>query len=235
MNINGEIVKLSSQYVVSYLEKDLPEGYCYHNESHTISMVNAINEISQEIKLTDRERYVLLTAGWFHDLGYIWQIEEHEAVGACIAEVFLTEKQVSKTDIDEVKRCIMATKYLQKPYTILEQVIGDADMIHLGKKEFFEKTALVREEWSGTRQRKYTDEEWYQSNLDFMKEHTFHTAYCRKNYNGQKEKNIKQIEKLLKKEKQNSQLTVIEENDFPKKNKGNKEKADRGIDRKSVV
>lgn len=230
MKINAEIVQCSSQYVLSYIGQKLPESYCYHNHVHVINMINAINEIAEGMKLTDHERYILLTAGWFHDIGYIWQIEEHEAVGACLAEVFLTDKKVDRIDIDEVKRCIMATRYPQKPTSVLEQVIGDADMIHLGQKDFFTKTALVREEWSLTRQKKYSDAEWYQSNLDFMNQHAFHTGYCKKKYNSQKEKNIRQIEKSLRKIGTDIFLPP-EENSPARRNKNStREKADRGVE-----
>jgi predicted metal-dependent HD superfamily phosphohydrolase len=231
MSINGEIVQLGSQFVTSYLERELPEAYCYHNKLHTTCIVNAINEISEGMTLTDHERNILLIAGWFHDVGYIWQIEGHESVGACLAETFLKHHQISKEDIDQVKRCIIATKYPQKPATILEQVIGDADMFHLGQKDFFEKSALIRKEWSRTRQTKYTNAEWYQLNLDFVKQHDFHTTYCKKNCNTRKEKNIRQIEKLLKKEKQINSIPGNEENNSLKNNKtNNKEKSERGVE-----
>ena len=231
MKINREIVQLSAKYVRDYLDKQLPATYCYHNIFHSITVVNTIDEISETMKIEEHDRQILLTAGWFHDAGYIWQIEEHEIAGASLAEAFLREKQVDKADIEEVKKYIMATRYPQKPANNLEKIIGDADMIHLGKKDFLEKTDLIRSEWSATRKMEFSDAEWYQSNLSFLNAHEFHTEYCKKNYTVQKQKNIKQIEKMLEKETADANnLSVTDSNSNKKTKLLKKEKANRGVE-----
>jgi hypothetical protein len=91
----------------------------------------------------------------------------------------------------------MATKYPQKPNTLLEKVICDADLIHVGRKNFFEKGEALREEWKLTRMEEYTDEQWNVLNLGFLRVNSFHTTYCKKNYEKRKNKNIEAIENLL--------------------------------------
>lgn len=202
MKINKDIVKQSADYVRLFIPNKLSKNYCYHDLSHAINVVNAVHEIVEGMKLTDHERHILLTAAWFHDIGYIWQIEGHEIAGAGIAEAFLRNKEVDEQDIEQVKACILATKYPQKPSSVLEQVICDADLLHLGRKDCFEKAALIREEWVLTRQKQYSDSEWRELNLDFMKQHHFHTSYCREHYSKRKKKNCRQIRKLMEEENQ---------------------------------
>jgi hypothetical protein len=58
--------------------------------------------------------------------------------------------------------------------------------------------ALIREEWSLTRNLNYTDEQWHALNIEFISNHQFHTKYCRKNYDKRKKKNISFLKLLMK-------------------------------------
>jgi len=91
----------------------------------------------------------------------------------------------------------------------LEQVICDADLLHLGQKDFLHKSALLREEWSLTTKVTYTDDQWHGLNLEFISKHVFHTEYCKENYDKRKNKHILFLTKLLKeiKKKQFFQVT----------------------------
>lgn len=197
MKINTAIVELAAVYVAELLESKLQPGYCYHNISHATNVVRVANDIASGMKLPNHQRNILLTACWFHDIGYIWKIEGHEESGANVAVAFLEDNEVDLEDIEAVKACILATKYPPEPGNLLEQIICDADLSHLGEKEFFDKTALVREEWRLTREQNFTDAEWHALNLQFMEKHNYHTIYCRKQYDKRKRKNIKQITEFL--------------------------------------
>src|ERR1044071_8613942 len=99
MKINSAIVELAAGYVSELLEAKLQPGYCYHNISHSVNMVRAANDIASGMKLTNHQRNILLTACWFHDIGYIWKIEGHEESGAEIAAAFLADNLVDADDI----------------------------------------------------------------------------------------------------------------------------------------
>ncbi|MBS1597933.1 MAG: HD domain-containing protein [Bacteroidetes bacterium] len=232
MKINNEIIKLVSQYVEKSLAEKLPQGYRFHNFDHAVNIVNGINEIAEAMHITDHERHILLTAGWFHDIGYIWQIDNHETTGSAVARNFLIEKGVDEEDIAQVQACIIATKYPPNPTNVLEQIICDADLLHLGQKDFFAQTALLREEWSLTRQQNYSDEEWHALNLDFLENHHFHTKYCRKNYDDRKAKNIKEVSKLEKKERKKNESDHHDEHEHSEKNDrpNEKMKLQRGVE-----
>jgi len=232
MKITWEIQQEAARYVRVYLSKKLSQPYCYHNLLHTENIIDAINEISDGMRLNEQERLILLVAGWFHDIGYVCKIEGHEEVGARMAERFLKHRKVDADDISKVKSCILSTKYPQHPESILEQVICDADLLHLGQKDVLHKMALIREEWSLTRNLNYTDEQWHAVNLEFISKHLFHTAYCKKNYDKRKNKNILFIAKLMKKNKNEELLQVTKENtiqsEIEKKRKGMK--LERGVE-----
>lgn len=212
MKITHEIQQQAAEHVRVFLTNKLSQQYCYHNLQHTENIIEAINEIADGVQLNDQQRLILLVAGWFHDIGYVSKIEDHEQEGACMAERFLEDNKVDAEDISKVKSCILSTRYPQHPESILEQVICDADLLHLGKKNFLDKTALIREEWSLTRNLNYTDEQWHALNLEFISKHVFHTAYCKENYDKRKNKNIDFIAKLMKENKKKESLHVKKEN-----------------------
>jgi predicted metal-dependent HD superfamily phosphohydrolase len=212
MKITPGIQQEAADYVRAYLTNELPQQYCYHNLLHTENVINDINEIADGMRLNEQERLIMLVAGWFHDIGYTCRIEGHEQVGAHMAERFLEHRKVNAEEIGKVKSCILATKYPQHPASVLEQVICDADLFHLGQKDLFDKMALIREEWSLTRNLTYSDDQWHALNLEFISTHVFYTTYCQKNYDKRKNKNIVLISKLMKKNNKNELLQVAKEN-----------------------
>jgi predicted metal-dependent HD superfamily phosphohydrolase len=211
MKINTAIVELAAVYVSELFESKLQAGYCYHNITHATNVVRAANDIASGMKLPNHQRNILLTACWFHDIGYIWKIDGHEEAGAEAVAAFLADNDIDAEDIAAVRACILSTKYPQQPANLLGQIICDADLSHLGEKEFFDKTALVREEWRITRNLNYNDCEWHALNLGFMEKHNYHTIYCRKQYDKRKRKNIKQVADLLT--EQQNKLPVVDENE----------------------
>jgi len=232
MKITGQIQQQAAEHVRVYLTNKLSQLYCYHNLQHTENVINAINEIADGMRLNDQQRMILLVAGWFHDVGYVSKIEGHEQLGARMAERFLKEKKVDAEDIRQVKSCILSTMYPQHPESILEQVICDADLLHLGQKDFLHKSALLREEWSLTTKVTYTDDQWHGLNLEFISKHVFHTEYCKENYDKRKNKHILFLTKLLKeiKKKQFFQVTKGNAVESESEKKGKNRKMAGGIE-----
>ena len=230
MKINTEIVKESARYVSDYFSKNLDPKFTYHNLSHTIYVVKAAEMLCEAMKVNNHHKKILLVAAWFHDLGYTQQIDSHETAGAFIAEKFLSEKNVDKEDIDLVKCCILSTHYPQKPATRLEEILCDADMMHLSDKAFIDAAALLRKEWEFVKGKKYTDEEWYNLNVQFVSAHQYHTSYGIKNLESHKNKNVKRLSSNLE-EVTNKQNNLNGMELLPdKQKKKNKERLERGVE-----
>lgn len=197
MKINAPIVELAANFASNYLSTQLDKKFQFHNFSHTIRVVNAVNEIADELNIDKHQKRILQVAALFHDLGYTRQIENHETAGAAIAEKFLLEYKVDPDDIRAVKDCILATHYPQRPEGLLQEIICDADMAHLANKNLIEFSQSLRKEWEQTKNKTYTDKEWLELNLDFLSHHRFQTSYGRENLEKQKRKNIKSLKKML--------------------------------------
>lgn len=198
----------------SYAEgilKNLPEAYTYHNLHHTSSVVKAVEEIGRASHLSDDDLETVLIAAWLHDTGYRKDSENHEAIAKEKAEKMLTEWGASSTKIEQVKGLIQATRMPQNPQNLLEKVLCDADLAHLGNTDIIKCGEDIRQEFEKFKNLKFeTDEEWIKFNLIFFKEHQYFTPYGQTVLQERKKKNIKKFKKMLKQDTGKDYVTGLE-------------------------
>ncbi|MFT3912125.1 MAG: DUF5706 domain-containing protein [Ferruginibacter sp.] len=231
MKIDSGIVLAAADHVKEYLSTNLDKKFGFHDLSHTIDVVSAVEMITAAMELKKHEKNILLVAAWFHDVGYTERMEDHEDIGALHAENFLQKFLVNQDDIDKVKNCIIATHYPQQPLTEAEKILCDADMIHLADKKYFKKAAVLRKEWETTRNKFYPGSEWLELNIKFLTDHSWHTQFCKENFEERKKKNVLKLLAL----KQDQMPDVIIPGEVlikeTKKNKKDKEEDyGRGVD-----
>ncbi|MCX7798287.1 MAG: HD domain-containing protein [Melioribacter sp.] len=197
--MNQELIEKVKNYVLSLLKSKIPSNNVYHDVEHTINVAEAAELIGKESRLKDDELEIVVIASWFHDIGYIDKVDGHEELSAKYAEEFLLKEGYPIEKIEQVKNCIKATKVPQKPNNLLEEVICDADLSHLGKITFKDRNDLFREEFESYFGRQLTEAEWLKKSIDFLNAHKFFTEYARKEFNEQKKKNIELLQKELSK------------------------------------
>jgi len=171
------------------------EKYFFHNLRHTEDVIAAVKDIGVRSDLSDEEFELALVAAWLHDLGYKYGADNHEESSARLAEELLERLSVPNKKIKVISSAILATRLPQKPKTLIERVLCDADLYHLSNKTFEEKSELLREEWKATGFREMSDQDWVQHNIDFMEAHTYHTPYGQTLLDEGKKKNIKRLKK----------------------------------------
>jgi len=176
----------------------------YHDLAHTEGVVKAAVQISNHYQLNDHDFFVVYAAAWFHDTGYSSpNSSNHEQRGAEKAAAYLSGLGVDEATINQVKACIQATNVPQTPVTLLEKIVCDADMFHLGTDEFAERNKLMRKECEANQHEAISKEEWRKGSIKLLQSHEFHTDYCRLLLNAKKQENLN---KLL--QKQNEVKTV---------------------------
>lgn len=206
----GLIIEAAESYVARQYQEHSHPNLVYHNLEHTKLVVAAAQQIAAHYRLEDNELLVVYVACWFHDLGYLMgETKMHEEKGAALAKEFLNIQQIPENVQQQVSGCIMATKMPQNPQNLLEQIVCDADLFHLGTKEFKERSRLLRQEMELTTGREISGATWNAGSLRLQESHHYFTAYCKALLQQQKEENIarlkgkleKQEEKAHKKEK----------------------------------
>ena len=189
-----------SEYITKLQTEKLPQGCIYHNITHTEEVVEAVKEIGSNSGLTEEQMEMVLLAAWFHDAGLVNDFQKHEEQSAQIAKEYLLGQKYPEEKINIVVTNIMATKMPQKPQNLMEEVLCDADLAHLGKKGYNSKTELLRIEWEKIQGVKYSDVEWYKANIDFITNNSFHTDYAKKNFEERRISNLSKLQKKLRKE-----------------------------------
>ena len=184
-------------YILARLENELSPRLTYHNLQHTLDeVVPAADLLATLEKVPDEDRLLLLTAAYFHDVGFIHQRDGHEQVGIQLAKQNLPRFGYSPAQIAVIHGIIQATHLPQSPRTHLERIIADADMDDLGNENFWQRSNDLRQELNnyGTQ---YTDEEWYASQLRLMESHHYFTDSERLLRDALKQQHILELKRLL--------------------------------------
>lgn len=215
MTTYSALLEKIQQYIKSFYDSNA-ETYCYHGVQHAYCVVDATIEMAKHYKLSDDDYFAVVAAAYLHDLGYITGgSQNHEIRSAQMAEDFLKAEAVSEDIITKVKACILATKMPQAPSNLLEKIICDADLCHLGSQNFKEKSKLIHEEIEKTHDKKIGKGLWRRMTILLMQEHKYHTDYAKEKLDNTKQENL---ESLIKEEKKAKE-----------KNNANK-KPERGIE-----
>lgn len=197
-----ELVDAAQNKALSIIRDHPHPELSYHNILHTNRVVQAVTEIGTHYHVSESELVILQIAAWFHDIGYYSdQPNGHESCGATIAVSFLEGEKVDPAIIAQVRGCILATQMPQAPHNLLEEIMCDADLYHLGCADFAECTKQLRKEQEIIKGQEITKEQWQAETIAFLEKHRYFTDYCRELLDGQKKKNIDTLQGKLRKNK----------------------------------
>ena len=226
------LLSKASEFVSDLLQNNLPEGCVYHNIEHTLNVVESAKLIGEHSRLSDEDMEVLLLASWFHDTGIVNIYLGHEEKSIEIFRNFAAENHLPVEKIEKAVQLINATKIPHNPRNLLEKIICDADLSHIGKKGFQNRIKLLRMEWEKMLGKKYSDIEWLNSNIDFLTKNKFRTDYANEVFEEHRRINIEKLKKKLSKELNgNENIGLSAGQNFSEKQKIPKSKqAERGIE-----
>jgi predicted metal-dependent HD superfamily phosphohydrolase len=201
----NEILTKSESFIKERYERRDSKKLTFHSFKHITRTVNAVKLIAENSGINKSDLEILEIAAWFHDVGILDSFENHEEKSAKIAEIFLKKHNYPDEKINKVISCINATNLNSKPSNLLEQIIRDADVIHLGKKSFFKRNRELRQEIESVTGKIFTDDEWAEFDIKFLDNHRYFTDFAKSSFNEKKEENIKfvksKLETPMKKEK----------------------------------
>jgi len=184
------------QYIVSILKRDLPNNLFYHGLHHTMDVLASAEVIGKDEKLDENEMLLLKVAVLYHDAGFVTVYRNHEEVGCEMVKSDLPKFGFSEKDIEIICGMIMATKIPQNPQNKLEYIIADADLEYLGTEDFERIGRTLFEEikiYLGIE----SERQWNIIQVNFLKNHHYHTDFCKKNREARKQKNLEAIEKIV--------------------------------------
>lgn len=221
-----KIKQEAEKWVKAYFETKYNPILVYHNNYHTFQVVEASTMISSHYQLEEEEDFIVYIAAWFHDTGYLVSPDaaQHEERSTVLAEEFLANYGEDSAVIEKIKNCIFATQIPQNPQNLLEQIVCDADLFHLGGEEFKSRNKLMRKEFEAVSGNEINKEDWKNSTIQLLENHRYYTDYAQLLLNDQKQKNLEILKKKSLKIKQEQGLpdteTVISTEKSKKNEKG---------------
>lgn len=225
-----------AQYVTSMFGGHADNGLPYHNKAHTQFVVDSAIQIANHYQLSDSDFFVVITAAWFHDTGYLKTRDHHERESVIVADNYLRQQGIDQQTIARINQCIMATEMPQNPQNLLEEIICDADMFHFGSDNFSDKYKLLRKEIEIATNTEISKEEWRLKTVEFMEQHHYFTDYTNVLLNDKKKQNLEKLKERLNKEDLKqveadlTQIAPIEHSEHAERTKKNKDIPERGIE-----
>lgn len=191
-------LEAARRYSLAKLGSELPQHYFYHSVAHTRDeVVPAAEELAAEEGVSDDEYLLLMTAAYFHDIGYVEQIDGHEAIGVRIASQVLPTLGYARSQIEVIEGLILATRLPHAPGSRLEMILVDADLDHLGRKSFWRRSDDLRRELAALGS-PLSDRSWYERQLSFMNDHHYFTPSANRLRLDRKNRNVSLIRRFLR-------------------------------------
>lgn len=192
------LVSEAATHVYRLFKEHLPDHLYFHNYQHTVEVANATVKIGGKSGLDAEDLALVTLAAWFHDTGFTETYDDHEEASVRIATAFLESRALPPDKVAAVATLIRATRQDHEPQTLSEQVIRDADIYHVGKKnKFFAYARRLRREWEHHRGEPYSDLEWAEIQQDFLNTARFTTPYARDRYEETRARNLRTIRNRL--------------------------------------
>jgi HD superfamily phosphodiesterase len=188
----------AKDYIVERLVTELPKDLYYHGAHHTFDVVKSVHSISLGEKLTNADFFVLLTAAYFHDAGYIYKYERNEPIAVRIVQDVLPKFNYSENEIKIISDIILATESAVQPKTILEEIMCDADHDYFGRHDYQKIAINLRKEFA-VYDREYSDEEWLALQINYLEnKHQYYTQTAIKTKQELKEAQLKKLKDAYK-------------------------------------
>jgi uncharacterized protein len=190
----------AAAHAVKLLHKLSPK-LIYHDLAHTVSdVVPAVKMLAEAENLPQYEQTLLITAAYYHDVGFLEQRQGHEMVSARIASESLPHFGYTRAEIECIQDLIMATRLPTNPTTLLEKLIADADLDSLGRTDFWSRSMALRAEMAA-QHIFFTDAEWYANQIAFLSSHCYWSESARRLRDAQKAINLADMTARLRAER----------------------------------
>ncbi len=213
----SKLLKSAQKHIFQFFKERLDSIYVYHDYTHTFETVEAVRELGVGNELKKKELEMVQLAAWFHDTGYVDTVEGHEEASLKYARAFLEEHEYPAEKIEIIEACILSTKMPQNPKNIYEEVLCDADLHHLGSKNFFEKSSLLRLEWANRKALDGDDIGNLKDEIAFLSTHRYHTPFAQLNLNQRKFKNVRALKENLQAAKDDRSKRAIKQAEIERK------------------
>jgi len=203
MSLEQDIKRLQGipaiKEALSLLSSQLPANLLYHAYGHTEDVISEVISLALSDKLEPRQIELLAIAAAWHDVGFIWSHTNNEPLAAEAAKRYLvsiggytnSEIELIAQMISDTALVVDGSSFKQIPSHPLSRYLLDADLANFGRADFFEKSELQRQELNDN------PEPFRRKTLALVKNHRWLTPAALTRWQGTKEANVRELEKLI--------------------------------------
>ena len=167
------------EYLYQRLENELPEDLFFHNVQHTAHVYSQVEILGRGEKVGEEDLLMLRSAALLHDIGYIDKFDDHEERSVELTKEILPLYRYSEEQTERICKLILATKLPPEPGDLLEQIMIDANLDHLGRVDFLIQSDKLYQEYRMHNKIK-TKKDWNKHQINFLKKYDFHTGIAKK-------------------------------------------------------
>ena len=184
---------------LDFLTAGLPEIYTYHNALHTQDVCEALFEITPDLPLPTSEIDALLTAGVFHDFGYLDSYLDNEALALPYMSMFCKKAGIEETVVLRAHELILETRYPYHPVSEAGKLLCDADIEYIGRsfEYFISRADNLRYELANAENLHFSDRQWFEAEVDFLQKNSFFSPVFRELRNAGRVSNLSQLKLKL--------------------------------------
>ena len=191
--------RAAKKLILTKLRNELSEQLSYHGLHHTLDVHKMASEICESEGIKGHRLVLVKTAALFHDAGFVKNKHAgHEAEGCKMTKEILPKFGYNAEDIDIICGMIMATKIPQSPTNLLEEILCDADLDYLGRKDFVQIGNSLFEELQAYHILQ-DEQSWNRLQVGFLSAHKFYTATNRSLREPVKLRYLKDLKELVAK------------------------------------
>jgi HD superfamily phosphohydrolase YqeK len=166
--------KNAKKYIIKRLETELPDNLHYHGIHHTIDVYEASIKLAELEKLPEEEKIIIHSAALYHDVGFIFQYENNEVLAVELIKEVLPSFKYNEKQIEMIGKIILSTQITARPLSLLEKIMSDADYDYLGRDDV-KKIADTLHKELHEQGFKFSEKEWNELQLKFLRKHQYHT------------------------------------------------------------
>ncbi|MFV0376246.1 MAG: Pycsar system effector family protein [Mangrovibacterium sp.] len=192
-----EVIEKVKLFVIDFFEKHPKQKLVFHTLEHTYAVVRSAETLGRAEALSDAEMQALLIAAWFHDTGYLVQLENHETASVQIAESFFDQNPLDAECRQLVSDAILATRRQSEPKNAVERVLLDADVSHVADVNFISISKKLKKERANYAECAVNFADYWTETLGFLRKLSFYTGYAKQNFTPQLEQNTELVEEMI--------------------------------------
>ncbi len=201
--MTSSILSAAQKQALALFNESNDNRLLYHTFERTNKVAEMVQKIANGINASEDVQETALLAAWFHTTGFLTDYNQGESKSIELAEAFLKKESYPAEKIKRVLIALEATRPGQSPSNEDQQLLMDGINAYNASVDFFEQRPLLRLEWELMQNRRISNIEWNQTQLQYLLKTKFSSAFAKLQFEPSVAQNILDQKTRVEKDKRN--------------------------------